>query len=178
MKSLKAQLQGLKTSLGKASSGWTWFFDEKTGFLTAKRGEEICPVFQAHPNVSDSNGYPIPTCQKDAVLIAEALNKLPKLIDALDRVLALAEELDGMAGKRQQAAHRARLEQRYDLSEAHRQSMNRVKTIKQAFLQEIQEAFKDHPEPAASLSDYQGNINVGLTQESDYSSNRDKLLDK
>jgi hypothetical protein len=159
MESLKFQLQTLKDAQQKTARGWTWSFDEDSGAICASKGDEVCPVFVAHSDVSDSAGYPTPACQNDARLVAEALNNLHKLVDALERVIGLAEELDAVAGKRQRAAHRARLAERYDLSEAHRQSLVRVIALKHAFIKEISEAFAASPEPVSSISDYyQGNL--------------------
>lgn len=154
MQSMKAHLDALKEAQGRTTPGWKWFFDEETGIICAEKGHEVCHVFTPHSDVTEPNGYPTPACRHDALLIVEALNKLPNLLEALDRVLGLAEELDDMADKRQRAAHTARQAARYDLSEAHRQSVNRVRAIKQAFLQEIAEAFSANPEPASTISEY------------------------
>lgn len=163
MENLKSQLQLLKDAQARTAPGWIWFFDEESGIVCAKKGKEIARVFTAHPDAADNSGYPTEACRNDALLMVQALNKLPNLIDALERVLGLAGELDEMASKRQQAALRARLAERYDLSEAHRQSVNRVRAIKEAFLQEIAAAFASSPEPASSISDYyQGNLNEQL----------------
>lgn len=151
---MKAHLRTLKDAQKRTTPGWKWFYDEGTGTICAEKGREVCHVFVAHPDVTDPTGYPTPACRHDAILIVEALNKLPNLLDALERVLVLAEELDDMASKRQRAAQTARRAARYDLSEAHRQSVNRVRAIKQAFLQEIAEAFRANPEPLASISEY------------------------
>lgn len=154
MQSMKAHLRTLKDAQERTTPGWNWFFDEETGTICAEKGHEVCHVFVPHSDVTDPTGYPTPACRHDALLIVEALNKLPNLLDALERVLVLAEELDDMASKRQRAAQTARRNARYDLSEAHRQSVNRVRAIKQAFLQEIAEAFSSNPEPASSISKY------------------------
>lgn len=151
---MKAHLDALKVAQERTTPGWKWFFDEDTGTICAEKGHEVCHVFSPHPDATDPAGYPTPACRHDALLIVEALNKLPNLLDALGRVLALAEELDDMASKRQRAAQTARQSARYDLSEAHRQSVNRVRAIKQAFLQEIAEAFSTNPEPASTISEY------------------------
>lgn len=159
METLKSQLQAIRDAEQKATPGWTWFFDEADGIICAQRGREVCRVFIPHPEAADSSGYPTPSCRNDALLIAQALNQLPKLLDALARVITLAEELEDIAGKRQRAAQRARLADRYDLSEAHYQSVKRVRAIKQALLQEIAEAFAANPEPASTIYDYyQGNL--------------------
>lgn len=154
MENPKLQLDALKSAREKTTSGWVWFFDEAEGVICAQKGREICRVFSPHSDVTDSNGYPTPACRNDAILIVETLNRLGSLLDALERVLGLADELDIMATKRQRAAQLARLDARYDLSEAHRHSGKRAHAVKQAFLHEIAEAFKADPAPAASISEY------------------------
>lgn len=159
MESLKAHLQAIQDAAQKTTPGWTWFFDDANGTICAQKGRDICRVFVPHPDAADSSGYPTASCRNDALLVVQALNQLPKLLDALSRVITLAEELEDMAGKRERAAHRARLAQRYDLSEAHNQSLKRVRAIKKALLHEITAAFDANPEPAFTIFDYyQGNI--------------------
>jgi hypothetical protein len=159
MENTKTHIQALKNALKKTAPGWTWFFDDENGIICAQKGREISRVFIAHPEMTDSSGYPTPDTRNDALLIVEALNNLPKLLDAMERVLRLTEELEHMAGRRQRAAHHARHAERYDLFEAHRQSVKRVHAIRRAFLEEVSKAFAINPEPAAKIADYyQGEI--------------------
>lgn len=142
MDNIKEELQALRAIQRSTEQGWTWFFDESSGVLCARKGNNVRKVFAPHPNATD-RGRPTPLTQSDAYFIARTLNEMPKLLDALERAVSFADGLDEMAEMRERAAHNARLNERYDLSEAHRQSAKRVRKAKIAFLGKVGEAF--HP---------------------------------
>lgn len=154
MENPKLQLDMLKEARERTTPGWVWFFDEAEGVICAQKGRETCRVLSPHADVTDPDGYPTPAFRHDALLIVETLNRLDSLLEALERVMSLADELDIMTTKRLRAAQLARLEARYDLSEAHRLSGKRAHAVKEAFLREITEAFKANPAPAVSISEY------------------------
>ena len=154
MEDPQLHLDVLKEAKARTGQGWVWIFDEDDGTICAQRGKEICHVFIAHPDVTDPSGYPSTAFRHEALLIVETLNRLDSLLEALERVIGLAGELDTMATKRFRAAQLARLEARYDLSEAHRHSGKRAHAVREAFLTEIAEAFKANPAPATSISEY------------------------
>lgn len=141
MEEIRAELQALKSVLTSTEQGWTWFWDDAAGMLVAENESTVRQVFIPHPESLDKQGRPTLLCHNDAHLISQTLNAIPKLIDALERAVTFAEELEDMATMRERAAQTARLSERYDVSELHRQSAKRVRTTKQAFLDEISDAF-------------------------------------
>lgn len=141
MEEIRAELQALKSALTSTEQGWTWFWDDAAGVLCAENENTVRKVFLPHPDATDQHGHPTLLCQNDAHLIGQTLNALPKLIDALERAVTFAGELENMASMRDRAAQTARQSERYDVSELHRQSAKRVRTTKQAFLDEIADAF-------------------------------------
>jgi hypothetical protein len=141
MENIKAELQGLQAAQRSTEQGWTWFFDEASGVICAQKENTVRKVFIPHSDSTDQQGRPTPLTRNDALLIAQTLNATPKILAALERAVAFAEELEGMAEMRDRAAHSARREERYDVSEVHRQSAKRVRTTKKAFLEELREAF-------------------------------------
>jgi hypothetical protein len=141
MDNIKAELQALKAAQRSTEQGWTWFFDEAMGVICAQRGNAVRKVFIPHTDSTDQHGHPTPLAKNDAFLIAQTLNAMPKILGALERAVAFAEGLEEMAEMRERAAHSARREERYDVSEVHRQSAKRVRTAKKAFLEELGEAF-------------------------------------
>lgn len=151
MENMKAALEALQSAQQNTEQGWTWFFDESSGVICAQKGNTIRKVFIPHADSTDQQGNPTPVTQNDAYLVARTLNDLPKILVALERAVAFAEGLDEMAEMRERAAHSARQNERYDLSEAHRQSAKRVRTAKKAFLEEVGGAFR--PQPVADNPD-------------------------
>lgn len=141
MENIKATLAVLQAAQQNAEQGWTWFFDASSGVICAQKGNTIRKVFIPHADSTDQQGNPTQVTQRDAYLVAQTLNDMPKLLAALERAVAFAEGLDEMAEMRERAARNARLNERYDLSEAHRQSAKRVRTAKEAFLEKLGEAF-------------------------------------
>lgn len=147
MENIRAELEALKAAQRSTEQGWVWFLDSTTGVLCAGKVGTVRKVLAPHPESTDPHGNPTLHCLNDALLISQTLNALPKLIDALDRAVTFAEGLEDMASMRDRAAHAARLSERYDVSELHRQSAKRVRITKQAFLKEIAEAFLNPSSP-------------------------------
>jgi hypothetical protein len=141
MENIKAKLHALQAAQRSTEQGWTWFFDEANGIICAQKANAVRKVFIPHADSIDQQGRPTQLTTSDACLVAQTLNDMPKLLAALERAVAFAEGLDEMAEMRDRAARNARLNERYDLSEAHRQSAKRVRTAKEAFLEKMGEAF-------------------------------------
>lgn len=152
MENMKAALEALQAAQQNTEQGWTWFFDESSGVICARKGNTIRKVFIPHVDATDQQGNPTPLAQHEANLVAHTLNDLPKFLVAVERAVAFAEGLDEMAEMRERAAHSARQKERYDLSEAHRQSAKRVRTAQRAFLEKVGEAF-NQTQPVADNSD-------------------------
>lgn len=144
MENIKAELQALQAAQRSSEQGWTWFLDESSGTICAQKGNAVRKVFIPHTDAFDQQGSPTQLTQNDACLVVQTLNDMPKILAALERAVAFAEGLDEMAEMRERAARNARLNERYDLSEAHRQSAKRVRTAKEAFLEKLGEAFVQH----------------------------------
>lgn len=151
MEDVKTGLHALQSAQRSTEQGWKWFYDAASGVICAQKGNIVRKVFIAHPDAADDHGYPALLTQNDAYLIAQTLNDMPKVLNALERAIAFAEGLEEMAGMRERAAHSARRDERYDLSEVHRQSAKRVRTTKEAFLEELGAAFAD-PTPLSDDS--------------------------
>jgi hypothetical protein len=159
MDHIKAELQALQAAQQSSEQGWTWFFDEANGVICAQKGNTVRRVFMSHIESTDPHGHPTALTLSDARLIAQTLNSMPKVLEALERTVSFAEGLEEMAEMREPAAHSARREERYDVSELHRQSAKRVRTTKEAFLEEVRAAFANSkamaeiPDPETDIPD-------------------------
>jgi hypothetical protein len=154
MENIKAELAALQAAQRSTEHGWTWFYDASSGVICAQKGKVVRKVFIPHPESADEQGSPTLHTHNDAYLIAQVLNDMPKVLNALERAVSFAEGLEEMAGMRERAAQSARRDERYDLSEVHRQSAKRVRTTKDAFIEEVSAAFAN-PEATADHSDNQ-----------------------
>lgn len=153
MKNIKAKLHALQAAQRSTEQGWIWFFDESNGVVCVQKGNTVRKVFIPHADARDQQGQPTPLTESYAYLVVQTLNNMPNLLDALERAVGFAEGLDEMAGMRERAAQRARQDERYDLSEAHRQSAKRVRTTKKAFLEEVGAAFTELPSVTGNSDD-------------------------
>lgn len=154
MENIKAELAALQAAQRSTEQGWTWFYDASSGVICAQKGQIVRKVFIPHRESTDEQGVPSLHAQNDAYLIAQILNDMPKVLNALERAISFAEGLEEMAGMRERAAQSARRDERYDLSEVHRQSAKRVRTTKDAFIEEVSAAFAN-PGATADHSDNQ-----------------------
>lgn len=146
MENIKAALQALQATQQATEQGWTWYFDGSAGVICAQQGNTVRKAFMPHADSANhQQGDPTSLTQRDGYFITQTLNDMPKVLDALERAVTFAEGLEEMAVMRERAAHNARRAERYDLSEAHRQSAKRVRTAKKAFLEKLGEAFAPNP---------------------------------
>lgn len=152
MENIKAELAALQAAQRSTEQGWTWFYDASEGVICAQKGQVVRKVFIPHRESTDEQGNPSLHAHNDAYLIAQILNDMPKVLNALERAISFAEGLEEMAGMRERAAQSARRDERYDLSEVHRQSAKRVRTTKDAFIEELGAAFAS-PKLTADESD-------------------------
>lgn len=141
MKDTEALLQALN-SLNLAGNDQTWVLDEGSGAICLHTDTGFHPVLMTIPVKPDEEAPVESIASPTAQTIVQLLNTIPSLVSALQRALEFAEGLEDMALMRERAAHAARLSERYDLSEVHRQSAKRVRSTKQAFLMEMSDALQ------------------------------------